>query len=97
MKQQGARRIVKNKENVKKGSTENILPYKQNVKKLGTKKRQNDVKVHFLQQIKQGSCYTCTIYHRSLYKHSVRLFKHENYHILSSKLYHPVKSFDEKL
>ena len=37
------------------------------------------------------------IYHRSLYQSRVRFFKHEKYHILTSELYHSVKSFDEKL
>ena len=35
--------------------------------------------------------------HRRLYQDSVRLFKHEIYQILTSELYHPNKSFDEKL
>ena len=35
--------------------------------------------------------------HRRLYQHIDKLFKHEKYHILTAELYHPVKSFDEKL
>ena len=35
--------------------------------------------------------------HRSLYQCSVKLFNHEKYYILSAELYHPVKSFDDKL
>ena len=50
-----------------------------------------------LQQVKQGPYYICTICHRSLYQRSVRLCKHEKYNILTPELYHPVKSFDEKL
>ena len=44
---------------------------------------------------KAGTYYICTICHQS--QHSVKLFKHEKYHILTAELYHPVKSFDEKL
>ena len=51
----------------------------------------------FLQQVKQGPYYICTICHRSLYQRSVRLCKHEKYNILMPELYHPVKSLDEKL
>ena len=51
----------------------------------------------FLQQVRQGPYSICAIYHRSLYQRSVRLCKHEKYNILTQKLYHPVKSFDEKL
>ena len=40
--------------------------------------------------------YICTTSHQSLYQCSVRLFKHEKYHILTTELYHPVKSFDEE-
>ena len=40
--------------------------------------------------------YICTIYHRSLYQRSARSFKHEKYQILTSEMYHPVRSFDEK-
>ena len=50
-----------------------------------------------MKQVKQGPYYTCTICHRSLYQLSVRLCKHERYSILTPELYHPVKSFDEKL
>ena len=52
---------------------------------------------NFLQQVKEGPYYICTICHGSLYQCSVRFFKHEKYWILISELYHPVKSFDEKL
>ena len=34
--------------------------------------------------------------HRCLYKRSARLFEHEKYHILTAKLYCPVRLFDEK-
>ena len=54
-----------------------------------SRKWKNCVKVqNFLQQVKQGLYYICIIYH---------LFKHEKYPILTAELYHPVKSFDEKL
>ena len=51
----------------------------------------------FLQQVKQGPYYVCTICHRNLYQRSVRLRQHEKYNFLTTELYHPVKSFDEKL
>ena len=51
----------------------------------------------FLQQVKQGPYYVCTICHRSLYQGSVKLCKHEKYNFLITELYHPMKSFDEKL
>ena len=38
-----------------------------------------------------------TICRRSLYQRSVRLFKHEKYHILTAQMYHPLKSFNTKL
>ena len=58
------------------------------------KKRYDKVE-NFLQQLKQQPYYICTICHRSLYQHCVRLFKHEKYDILTADLYNPVKSFDE--
>ena len=33
----------------------------------------------FCQQIRQGPYLICTVYRRSHYKHSVRLFEHEKY------------------
>ena len=51
----------------------------------------------FLLLVKQGPYYVRAICHRSLYQCSVRLCKHQKYDILTPKLYHPVKSFDEKL
>ena len=59
------------------------------------KKRLRNIE-NFLQQIKQGPYYICTVCHRSLYQRSVRLFKPEKYHVLTADLYHPVKSYDEK-
>ena len=59
------------------------------------KKRYRKIE-NFLQQIKQGPYYICTICHRSLYQRSVRLFKPGKYHILTADLYHPVKSYDRK-
>ena len=32
-----------------------------------------------------------------MYQRSVRIYKHEKYQILTTELYHPVKSFDKKL
>ena len=59
------------------------------------KKRYRKIE-NFLQQVKQGPYYICTIWHRSRYQRSVRLFKPEKYHVLTTDLYHPVKSYDEK-
>ena len=36
------------------------------------------------------------MFHRCLYKRSIRLFKHEKCHILTAELFCLVKSFDEK-
>ena len=59
--------------------------------------KKNFDKVHsFLQQVKQG-LYIGTICQRSLYQRGVKLCKNEKYKILTPELYHPVKSFDEKL
>ena len=52
---------------------------------------------NLLQQVKQEPHYIFKICHRILYQCSIRLFKHEKYHILIADLYHPVKSFDEKV
>ena len=52
---------------------------------------------NFLQHVKQGLYYICAIYHGSLYQRSFRFFKHKKYQILTSELYHPVKSFNKKL
>ena len=52
---------------------------------------------NFLQHVKQGPYYICTICHQSLYRCSVRLFKYEKYQILCAELYHPMKTFDEKM
>ena len=61
---------------------------------MSTKQKGEKVK-NFLQQVKQGPYYLCTISHRSLYQRGVRLFKYENYHMLTADFY-PVKSFDEE-
>ena len=76
-----------------------ILKYKDNITKRGTKKRKKryDKVKNFLQQVKQRSYYLCTIGNRSAYQWSVKLFKHGSYRILTAKLYHPEKSFEEKL
>ena len=52
----------------------------------------------FCQKIRQGPYFICTVCHwyQRLYKHSVRLFEHEKYHIPTAELYCPVRSFDEK-
>ena len=43
---------------------------------------------NFLQQMKQGPCYVCTIFHWSLYQRSVRLLMDEKYHkLFDAKLY----------
>ena len=47
--------------------------------------------------MKQGPYYICLIYHRILYQRRIRLFAYEKYHILTTELYHPIKSFHEKL
>ena len=52
---------------------------------------------NFLQQVKQGPYYIYTKYHRNLYQCNARFFKSEKHQILTSDLYHPVKSFDEIL
>ena len=65
--------------------------------KCQEKKKSCDKVENFLQQVKQGPYYICTICHESVYQCSVRFLKHEKYRILTSELYHPVKSFDEKL
>lgn len=56
--------------------------------------KKGDMVKNFLQHVKQGSYYICTISHRSLYQRGVRLFKYEKYHMLTANLY-PMKSFDE--
>ena len=53
----------------------------------------------FCQQIRQGPYLICTVYRRSHYNHSVRLFEHEKY-ILTAQLHcpvRPVRSLDEKI
>ena len=61
-------------------------------------KKKKSCKVEsFLQQVKQGPYYICIICHRSLHQRSIRFCKHKNYQILTSELYHLVKSFEEKL
>ena len=65
---------------------------------LNFKKRKKSDKFEgFIQQVKQGPYYICTICHRSLYQCRVKFFKHEKYQTLTPDLYHLVKSFDEKL
>ena len=63
-----------------------ILKSIRNVKKRGTWNIKKDIRCdkveNFFQHVKQGPFYVCTIRHWSLYQGSVRLFKHENYHIL---------------
>ena len=49
----------------------------------------NVKKVNFLQEVKEGLYCICTICHRNL------IF-YEEYQVLISELYQPVKSFDEK-
>ena len=70
---------------------------KKNYKKYQKNKRNCDKVMYFLQKVKQGPYYICTVCHQSLYQRGVRLFKQEKYHILTEELCHPVKSFDTKL
>ena len=83
---------------IKKGGTKRILKPKKNIEKIGIwiikKKRYSKIE-NFLQQVKQGTYYICTICHPSHYHRSVRLFKPEKCHILTADLYHPVKSFHD--
>ena len=67
-----------------------------NTKGLSKKRYQEKTKgcgrvQNFLQQVKQGPYYICTICHRSLYRRSDRFFKYEKYYILCTELHHPVK------
>ena len=52
---------------------------------------------NFLEQVKKGLYYICTIHHRRLYRHIVTLFKQKKYHILIAELFDPLKTFDENL
>ena len=93
--------IQKLKLNVKKGGTKKILKFIKNTEKEVQENQENkkncDKVMYFLQEVKQGPYYICTVCHRSLYLRSGRLFKQEKYHILTEELCHPVKSFDTKL
>ena len=87
------------KSNVKRGTKQNqnfIKKKKSIIRNVKKRKKSCDKVENFLQQVKQGHYYICTIYHGGLYQRSVRFFKHEKYQILTSELYHLVKSFDEK-
>ena len=75
--------------------TKNPEPKKENRKKVHQKNKNCLNKFEtFCPQIRQGPYFICTVYHRCLYKRSVRLFEHEKY-ILTAELYYPVRSFDE--
>ena len=76
-----------------------MLKLIKNIKNRNTKKTKKycDEVDSFLLQVKQSPYYIRAICHRSLYQRCVRLCKHEKYDILTPELYHPVKSFDEKL
>ena len=87
-------------EHQKRRYQENPVVHKEYRKKKYKKYQENKKncdKVMYFLQVKQGPYYICTVYHRSLYQRSVRLFKQEKYHILTEELRHPVKSFDTKL
>ena len=89
-------KILNQKENMKKTNMIKILNQKKKIAKKcikGTKNVLSKVE-KFCQQIKQGPHFICTVCHQCLYKHSVRLFKHEKYHIPTSELYCPVRTFD---
>ena len=60
------------------------------------KKCLNKVK-RFCQQTKQGPYLIFTVCHWYFYERSARLFEQEEYHILTSELFCPVRSFDEKI
>ena len=45
------------------------------------KEKSFDKVENFLQKVKQGPYYLCTICHRGLYKRCVRFFKHEKYQV----------------
>ena len=79
------RKILNQKENMKKTSMRKILNQKkQNRKKIHKKNKKCLNKFEkFCQQIRQGFYFICTEYHRCLYKRSVRLFEHEKYNILT--------------
>ena len=101
IKKWGTNQIVKLKNNIKRGTEkiQNFIKINQKLRcqKCQEIKRSFDKVENFLQQVKRGPYYICTICHRKLCQRSVRLFKHEKYHILATELYHPVKSFDKKL
>lgn len=71
-----------------------ILKFIKNIRKVITEIPRKDQKMwkveKFFLQVKQGPYYPCTICHRSWYQCSIRLFKHEKFYILISKLYHVV-------
>ena len=70
---------------------------KSGIRNVKKRKKGCDKVENFLQQVKQCPYYICAMCHQSLYQRSFRIFKYEKYQILTSKMYHPVNSFDEKL
>ena len=70
---------------------------KKKYKKYQENKENCDKVMYFLEEVKQGPYYICTVYHRSFYQRSVRLFEQEKHHILTEELCHLMKSFDTKL
>ena len=66
---------------------------------LSRKKRYNKIK-SFLQQVKQGPYYICTICHRNLYQHSVRLSLKISYSycrlLSSSKIFYILNILHDK-
>ena len=91
----------KNKEQHKQRYQENAELHKKHKKvrhqKSQEQKKSSDKVDNFLQQVKRDPYYICTICHQSLYQRSARFLNMKKYQILISELYHPVKSFDEKL
>ena len=89
------RQHEKKREYEKNKYDKNPEPEKENRKKMHKRNKKCLSKVEkFCQQIKQGPHFICTVCHQCLYKHSVRLFEHEKYHIPTSELYCPVRTFD---
>ena len=88
---------------IKKWSTNQILKlgtkkiwnFTKIIKKSGIrnakKKKKSCERLNFLQQVKQGPYYICTICHGSLSQGVVWFFKDEKYQIVTLELYDPVK------
>ena len=89
-KKTNMKKILNQKENTRKTNMRKILKQKKSQKDaLEGKECLNKVET-FCQQIRQYPYFICIVCHRCLYKHSVRLFKHEKYNILTAELDFPV-------